>query len=339
MWGMRRFAIALGLAAALLTPGGADAEVAAKQLFGARSLPSAQQPASVGFYSKGCLAGGEAMPVDGPHWQAMRLSRNRNWGHPRLVAFLRWLADEAAARDGWPGLLLGDMSQPRGGPMLTGHASHQVGLDADIWLTPMPNRRLSAAERENISATPVVEPGPHTVHEDVWTPAHGRLIRRAASNPQVQRIFVAPGIKKKLCETATGDRSWLAKVRPYWGHNYHMHVRLYCPQGSPGCKPQRGTGSDDGCGAPLAWWYSKEPYAPAKPSKPAPKKREITLASLPAACRNVLAAGDRPGAQTALAAFSGEVPPAVAAKARAMRPGPAALVGLPYMPRPRPAFP
>ena len=64
----------------------------------------------------------------------MRLSRNRNWGHPKLVEFLERLSAKGA-KVGWPGLLVGDMAQPRGGPMLTGHASHQVGLDADIWLT------------------------------------------------------------------------------------------------------------------------------------------------------------------------------------------------------------
>ena len=110
----------------------------AKELFGAAKTPAAMAARSIGFYAKGCLAGGSALPIDGPAWQAMRLSRNRNWGHPELIALVEKLATEAKAHDGWPGLLVGDMSQPRGGPMLTGHASHQVGLDADVWLTPMP---------------------------------------------------------------------------------------------------------------------------------------------------------------------------------------------------------
>ena len=78
----------------------------------------------------------------------MRLSRNRNWGHPMLVELVKKLAIEAKAYDGWPGLLVGDLSQPRGGPMLTGHRSHQMGLDADIWFLAMPNRVLTAQERE-----------------------------------------------------------------------------------------------------------------------------------------------------------------------------------------------
>jgi hypothetical protein len=127
----------------------------AKQLF-ARKTTAAELPTrSIGFYSKGCLAGAAALPVSGETWQVMRLSRNRNWGHPVLVEFIEELS-ERAAQNGWPGLLIGDMSQPRGGPMLNGHASHQVGLDVDIWLTPMPHHDLTRIEREAMMATMVV---------------------------------------------------------------------------------------------------------------------------------------------------------------------------------------
>ena len=195
------------------------------------------------------MAGGVQLPPDGPYWQAMRLSRNRQWGLPILVDFIEKLARDAATKDGWPGLLVGDMAQPRGGPMLTGHASHQIGLDADIWLTPMPARRLTrAGARGHLRRSSMTEPGPHEVYADRWTPAHGRLIRRAALDPRVERIFVAPGIKKKLCETADGDRDWLRKVRPYYGHNYHFHVRLSCPPGTP-CKAQSPPPPGDGCGS------------------------------------------------------------------------------------------
>jgi murein endopeptidase len=39
------------------------------------------------------------------------LSRNRNWGHPELIQFIEQLS-ETAARNGWRGLLIGDMAQP-----------------------------------------------------------------------------------------------------------------------------------------------------------------------------------------------------------------------------------
>lgn len=260
----------------------------AKQLFGAQVLPTVSKAQSAGFYSKGCLAGGVALPVDGPAWQVMRLSRNRRWGHPRMIALLEKLSTEAAAKDGWPGLLVGDISQPRGGPMLTGHASHQVGLDADIWLTPMPKHRFTDEEREKVSAASMLKGDTLYVDPEKWTPARTALLKRAASYPEVERIFVHPGIKKKLCDSVQGDRSWMAKVRPYWGHYYHFHVRIKCQPGSPNCKPQQPIGADDGCGKSLAWWFTDEPWRkatePAKPVKP----KVMMLSDLPKVCAQIL---------------------------------------------------
>ncbi|MGE0503671.1 MAG: penicillin-insensitive murein endopeptidase [Rhizobiaceae bacterium] len=287
-WATLALVLALGLADA----GPALAkEPLAKNLFGAKKLPAAAAAKSYGFYSKGCFAGGVAIATDGPTWQAMRLSRNRRWGHPTMVRLVEKLSRDATA-DGWPGLLIGDLSQPRGGPMLTGHASHQIGLDADIWLTPMPDRKLTPTERENMSAVSVIKKNGLTVDERIWTPAHARLLKRAASYREVERVLVHPGIKKKLCETTTGDRSWLRKIRPFWGHDYHFHVRIGCQPGSSGCKEQDPTPASDGCDKSLAWWFTEEPWRPATgPAKP--KARDVmTMSSLPAACRAVLDAAD-----------------------------------------------
>ena len=161
----------------------------AKELFGRAKTGAPLAPESIGFYSKGCLAGGTALPIDGPYWQAMRLSRNRNWGNPALIAFLELFAEKAATVSGWSGILVGDMSQPRGGPMLTGHASHQVGLDADIWLMPMPSEQFTLAERESVSSTNVVRADRMDVNPKIWTPQHLAVIREAALYPKVQRVF------------------------------------------------------------------------------------------------------------------------------------------------------
>lgn len=278
----------LVLLLALLAPVfAAQAEPVAKVLFGSKALPAATPAKSYGFYSKGCFSGGVAIATDGPHWQAMRLSRNRRWGHPTMINLVEKLSRDAA-QDGWPGLLLGDISQPRGGPMLTGHASHQIGLDADIWLTPMPNRKLSVNERENMSATSMIKPKSLHVDDRLWTPAHAALLKRAATYKEVERILVHPGIKKKLCETVTGDRAWLRKVRPFWGHDYHFHIRIGCQPGSVGCKAQANVAPGEGCDKSLAWWFTDEPWR--KSGNPdAPKARDVmTMKSLPAACREVL---------------------------------------------------
>src|SRR3981081_3599541 len=215
-----------------------DPKLGAKELFGRKVLPAAIPTRGVGFYAKGCLAGAEALPINGETWQVMRLSRNRNWAHPDMVALLERLSVKAHEVAGWPGLLGGDMSQPRGGPMLTGHASHQVGLDADIWLTPMPNRELSRNEREEMSAVMMVRGDRLDIDPNAWTPTPPSVIPAAAQEPTVQRIFVNAAIKKALCREAKGDRGWLSKVRPMYGHDYHFHIRIKCPAGSKECESQ-----------------------------------------------------------------------------------------------------
>ena len=262
----------------------ADPKTPAKELFGRARDPAPIESEPVGFYSKGCLAGGEELPVNGPNWQVMRLSRNRNWGHPALIAFLTSFAPTAAEASGWPGLLIGDMSQPRGGPMLTGHASHQIGLDVDIWLTPMPARELSRAEREEMSATNMVREDGLDVIPGLWTPSHLAVVRAAAQYPAVQRIFVNAAIKRAMCRVAAGQ-PWMRKVRPYYSHNYHFHVRLFCPRGAESCRDQDPTPTGDGCDASLAWWFSDEVLHPKPSTKTWPP---MTMSALPSECRAVL---------------------------------------------------
>ncbi len=270
--------------------------VPAKKLFGAKRQAAALRPRAIGFYSKGCLAGAARLPDNGKAWQAMRLSRNRHWGHPKMVALLQRFATEVQEKDGWPGLLMGDIAQPRGGPMLTGHASHQIGLDADIWMSPMPRRKLSRKERENISAKSMLAPNKVNVNHH-FKPGHVKILKRAAKYSSVERILVHPAIKGALCKRAGEDRAWLRKVRPYWGHHYHFHIRIKCPADSPNCRPQKATKPDDGCGKELTWWLKRVKPRPPPKVKPKPKKKKKvkkrppkTLEDLPMECRSVLAA-------------------------------------------------
>jgi penicillin-insensitive murein DD-endopeptidase len=267
----------------------------AKELFGSVGVPAELAPRAIGSYAKGCLAGAVQLPIDGPTWQVMRLSRNRNWGHPVLVEYLKQLSIDAA-KDGWPGLLIGDLAQPRGGPMLTGHASHQIGLDADVWLIPMPDYKLSVEEREEKPAISMLMTGRLQVDLSKWTDLQPIVLKRAASYPEVGRIFVSAAIKQKLCETAGNDRAWLRKIRPWFGHDAHFHVRLNCPAGMAGCASQAPVGPGDGCNE-LAEWLKPTPPPKPGPDRPTPYKPppEMTLADLPEACAGVLNAGFAPG--------------------------------------------
>lgn len=296
---MSRLLTLLLLAAATAAPRPASAEALAHRLFGAHRAPTSAPAAPIGSYARGCAHGLVAMPESGPTWQVMRLSRNRNWGHPEMIAFLQELS-RAATTLGWRGLYIGDISQPRGGPMTSGHASHQIGLDADIWFLPPRRLDLTRAEREEISSISLRTEDQRRVNGN-WTPAHHALLRLAASDPRVDRIFVAAAIKIEMCRTATpADTPWLQKIRPIQGHDSHFHVRLRCPADARDCEPQRPTVAElsrggNGCDETLMWWVTdflnpppRDPNAPPPP--PERTVRDYTLADLPGQCRDVLAA-------------------------------------------------
>lgn len=275
--------IPAALAAAVAAAGPVRAEPA-KAAFGAISGPSEHDPAPHGSYARGCIAGAMQLAETGPAWQAMRLSRNRNWGHPEAIAYVERLG-RAAQAIGWPRLYIGDISQPRGGPMLSGHRSHQIGLDIDIWLRRPDPQALSRQRREQIGSISMVAPDRRSVSR-AWTDQHGALLRAAARDPAVARIFVNAAIKDRMCRDASADdRDWLRRIRPWWGHDSHFHVRLSCPDGAVGCVDQAPPPPGDGCDESLAWWFSDEALNPKPTPRPSKPKGPLTLADLPAACR------------------------------------------------------
>jgi penicillin-insensitive murein endopeptidase len=256
---------------------------AARRLFSLPATPAPLGAEAIGAYGRGCVAGAVQLAPEGPGWQVMRLARARSFGHPKLVAWIEALA-AAAREDGWPGLLVGDMAQARGGPMLTGHDSHQLGLEADIWLTPAPARVLTAEEREEMSAVDMVRPDLLDVNAE-FTSAQVALLRRAAQMPDVDRIFVNAAIKAAACRGATGERGWLRKLRPWPGHTYHFHVALQCP--NAGCARRNPVPAGEGCGKELDHWFRAAVRFPKPDKRP---RKILKLTDLPKACRAVLAA-------------------------------------------------
>jgi len=270
--------------------------LSAKQLFGEKQLPSLGKAVAIGYYPRGCLAGGVEMPINGPTWQVMRLSRNRNWGHPSLIQFVEKFATSAAKATGWKGILVGDLAQPRGGPSPSDHSSHQIGLDVDIWFMPMPDRVLSKEERDNISASNLVSEDWKHLNPQTWTPQHVAFIKTAAQQPEVERVLVNAAIKKELCRVEDKqNHAWMAKVRPWYGHHDHIHVRLRCPADSPSCRAQPPVSGSDGCSAKeLDYWFSDKVLRPQiHPTKPAKPPKPVMLADLPPACKTVLEAPDK----------------------------------------------
>ncbi|WP_318987538.1 penicillin-insensitive murein endopeptidase [Falsiroseomonas ponticola] len=246
----------------------------------ALSRPTPGPARSIGTTNLGCIAGAVALPPEGPGWQAIRVSRNRHWGHPATIALVAHVAGEAR-RAGLPDLWIGDLGQPRGGPMPWGHASHQSGLDADIWLDLRPKPRVPAAQREELAIPYLVLPDESAVDPARWTPRHATLIRIAAEAPGLDRLLVNPAIKRRLCADHRGE-PWLRRVRPWRGHDSHMHLRLRCPADSPECRDIAPPPPGDGCDATLDWWFTPEsrqrPPPPARP--PAPPRMPLACAAL-----------------------------------------------------------
>lgn len=259
-------------------------KAAARRLFGAVRSPAPGPVRVVGEYWQGCYTGGIQLAAIGAHWQVMRLSRNRNWGTSFLISFLERFAATAAKASGWPGILVGDLSQPRGGPMLTGHSSHQMGIEADIWLRPKPAEPFGRDEIEEVLSTDLVRADGKDVDPKVYKPQHLAVLRAAASQPEVARVFVNPAIKKALCRDATGDRSWLRKIRPAAGHTYHFHIRLACPEDATGCIDQAPPGEGDGCGKEVDSWL----VSPKPPLKPTGVGKVLLLSAMPPLCRSLV---------------------------------------------------
>ena len=272
--------------------------IAANKIFSKFSTPTKGDTSAVGSYARGCLKGGALLPETGDTWQVMRTSRNRNWAHHITVDFAKRLS-EKAMRHGWLGLYIGDLSQPRGGPMPYGHKSHQIGLDIDFWLTPPERLNHSLDEREKLEPISVRSKDQRNVNAN-WTNIHMKILKEAAMDPVVDRIFITAPAKIWMCENTTGQRDWLQKVRPLGGHHRHFHVRLKCPETDANCISQKPTipqisQSADGCDHTLEWWVTKalEPRKPGSKTKSKTKKKTKTTLTyvpedLPDSCLQVI---------------------------------------------------
>jgi penicillin-insensitive murein endopeptidase len=260
--------------------------------------PSSSRSQAIGFYSAGCLSKGTALPLKGQGFTVMRVSRNRYYGHPNLIAFVQRLANYAASQD--QQLLIGDLSQPYGGPMTYGHRSHQIGLDVDIWFQQVAAQRvLSQEETDNLPMLSVIHAAVGDLNDSRWSPFYRNVLKQAAQDPKVERIFVNPIIKGVLCRDEKEDRRWLRKIRPWWGHDAHFHVRLRCPTDSHQCVPQKPPPPGDSCQPDLIRWIkqiqqaalnpSLTPSKPTSKSTPTPSNLASKLIKLPATCKALLA--------------------------------------------------
>ena len=244
--------------------------------------PSSGPPRSVGETNSGCIGGAQTLPLEGKGYQVMHIERDRYYGHPDLIRALKLLGQKADQHD--LGIVqIGDLGQPRGGPLPFGHRSHQSGLDVDIWFNLNPRILAGAnATHSNISAPSMLNDSKTGLDRDHWTSGQAKLLELAANLPGVDRIFVNPYIKKELCDTVEGNRAWLRVVRPWYNHDDHLHMRLACPIGSTSCREQDPVPVGEGCDSSLDWWFHHD-------TTPTPKPHAAPKPQLPDECLDILA--------------------------------------------------
>jgi penicillin-insensitive murein endopeptidase len=253
--------------------------------WGKLRAPAPGPARAIGSYSAGCIQGAVALPLIGPGFRVARPERHRVFGHPLLIGLLEDLG-AALQKLKLPGLVLGDLSQARGGPAPTGHASHQTGLDVDIWFAP-PSHGSSVSMVDSVHQ----RPSPH------FTAAVARMVELTAADARVDRIFVNPILKRAMCQRAKpglpGAREWLRKIRPWWGHDDHFHVRLSCPSDSPDCTPQPALPPGDGCES-LAWWFNPKAQAERAKERQSYTSKVGASPALPEACRALVIVPETP---------------------------------------------
>ncbi len=219
------------------------------------ATPTKNPPQIYGSYSAGCIDGAVAMPEEGVGYQGMNRLRNRFYGHPSMINFIEKFSRKVDSKYGRK-ILVNDIGQPRGGPAPLNssvHVSHQIGLDADIWFKTI----TRGSEVSDIDHLSVLADDQKSLNLSRWNNNSANILKTAARFDEVERILVNPAVKKAMCEKYKGAK-WLNKIRPWWGHDSHFHVRLVCPASDAYCVKQRPVPVDDGCGADMDWWFSAE---------------------------------------------------------------------------------
>ena len=228
-----------------------------------------------GSYTAGCIAGAEFLGNKGDGFISVS-NMNRNYGHPELVNIIKELSRNIHNQYDKT-LLIGDLAHPRGGPTsirTSAHRSHQSGLDVDIW--------YNFAENDKFEAYSVLNKSRDSINKERFGDLQMQTLKEAAAFNKVERILVNPYVKKSMCNRYNNAK-WLNKLRPWWGHDKHFHVRLKCPASDKSCKKQAPVPNHSGCGKELDWWFSND----AKKTGTKQNNRKRKFPKLPKQCNDV----------------------------------------------------
>lgn len=209
----------------------------------------------------------------------MRTDQRRYFGHPDLVMFIQRLSRQVSNL-GMGTVLIGDMGMPAGGRFNGGHASHQTGLDVDIFLQ-LPKTRWTSAQLLRPQALDLVSRDGKHVVPTLWKPEIFSLIKLAAQIKTSRAFLLIRRLSNNFALMRAPIATGCAKCDHWFQHRAHMHVRLRCPADSLECEDQPLPPPGDGCGAELQSWFE-----PPKPGTTKPEKK--TPPPLPPSCQALL---------------------------------------------------
>jgi penicillin-insensitive murein endopeptidase len=202
------------------------------------------------FYSGGSLMNPSVMPDAGFGFVKLYLPRHRAFSSYDMTELLKDAAGRLQqlhpSRDR---LMIGDMSGEHGG-FISGHASHQNGLDTDVAYLRADQTEQDPNYTKGFEQS-FVKKGRLTANFDL--PRNWDILKILVSSGRVQRIFVNSVVKKAFCAYAKAinelesQKETLKRLRVIAGHTDHFHVRITCPRNSPACRPQEDMPDDTGC--------------------------------------------------------------------------------------------
>ena len=210
------------------------------------------QPGEIeGFYTKGKIIHPTELSATGPGFQRLFLPRDRGWASSGLVGLLLGAAERIHTDFPDSGLLqVGDASAQTGGT-ISGHASHQNGLDVDLAFLRTDLEVQDPAGTNGFLEDFLQSDG--TLSPLLDLPRNYALVRWWADTGVLNRIFVDAKIKTAFCTMAAAEglaleeQEFLRRLRPWPHHSDHLHVRIQCPVDSPKCIAQDEPPEGSGC--------------------------------------------------------------------------------------------
>jgi penicillin-insensitive murein endopeptidase len=213
------------------------------------ALPTSE---AIGSYSNGSLSNADALPLKGPGFLKLFVPRKRNFSTIELNTLLKDAAKELARL--YPEgerLQIGDQSAKKGGA-ISGHASHQNGLDVDIAYLRKNHREQSPNATAGFDEEFVLK---GSVSKNFDLERNWAALKLFSRLGELNRVFMDVEIKRALCKYAEShgelkaEAETLRALRPWPNHANHMHVRIHCPRGNSRCLAQEAPPPGPGCSA------------------------------------------------------------------------------------------